>query len=144
MTDWYLPYQPDNLLRFGPQWVTWNPRNHFSGHLKNIRTYFTGRFDRYLDILKQPFDLSNPAIITFKISGEGAIIINGRDEVPVTKNTALKYFPEYAVTVTAVPAEGKTFVGWKVSNNFGEVADASAITTTFTFTRTVQLTAMFE
>lgn len=144
MTDWYLPYQADTLLRFGPQWVTWNPTNHFSTHLKNIRTYFSGRYDRFLDILKQPFELSNPVTLTLKIEGEGTILINSRKETPIEKTTSVKYFPEFGITVTAVPAEGRRFAGWTVSSSYGQVEDASAETTVFTFTRTVKLTAVFE
>lgn len=144
MTDRYLPYQADTLLRFGPQWVTWNPTNHFSTHLKNIRTYFSGRYDRFLDILKQPFELSNPVTLTLKIEGEGKILINSREETPIEKTTSVKYFPEFSITVTAVPAEGRRFAGWTVSSSYGQVDDASAETTVFTFTRTVKLTAVFE
>lgn len=144
MTDRYLPYQADTLLRFGPQWVTWNPTNHFSTHLKNIRTYFSGRYDRFLDILKQPFELSNPVTLTLKIEGEGTILINSREETPIEKTTSVKYFPEFGITVTAVPAEGRRFAGWTVSSSYGQVEDASAETTVFTFTRTVKLTAVFE
>lgn len=144
MTDRYLPYQADTLLRFGPQWVTWNPTNHFSTHLKNIRTYFSGRYDRFLDILKQPFELSNPVTLTLKIEGEGKILINSREETPIEKTTSVKYFPEFGITVTAVPAEGRRFAGWTVSSSYGQVEDASAETTVFTFTRTVKLTAVFE
>lgn len=144
MTDWYLPYQPDNLLRFGPQWVTWNASRHFSDHLNNIRNYFTKRYDRFLDVAKKPFELSNPATITIKLEGEGVVYINGRDETPIEKNTTVKYFPEYGITVTAVPAPGKHFAGWKTSSKYGVVEDAQAATTTFTFSRTVKLTAVFE
>ena len=144
MTQWYLPYQGDSLRRFGPQWVAMNAEGHFSGHLNNIRTYFEDRYDRFLDIVKNAFDLSTAATITFKIEGEGTIIVNGRDMFPLSKTTSLKYFPECAITVTAVPAEGKTFVGWKVSSKYGEIGDAAAETTTFSFTRTVKLTAVFE
>jgi len=144
MGRWYRPYQADNLRRFGPQWVTWNPDRHFSEHLNNIRTYFDGRYNRFPDILKGVFELSAPATITFKIEGEGSIVLNGRNDMALTKNTALKYFPEYGITVTAVPAEGKAFKGWEVSSKYGTVEDPAAATTTFTFTRTVKLTAIFE
>ena len=144
MTGWYLPYQSDNLLRFGPQWVTWNPERHFSGHLKNIRTYFEGRYNRFLDIVKSTFELSNAATLTLKIEGEGAIVINGRDEVPIESNMAVKYFPGLTLTVTAVPGEGARFTGWKVSSSYGALGDPTAETTSFSFTRTVKLTAVFE
>ena len=140
----YKPYIPDTWRRFGPQWVTWNPKNHFSGHLKNIRTYFDGRYDHYLDIVKKVFELGNPVNVSLRFSGEGAICINGRDEVLITGNTTMKFFPEYGITVTAIPAEGKTFKGWEVSNSYGSVEDPTALTTTFTFTRIVKLTAVFE
>ena len=144
MTDWYLPYQADNLRRFGPQWVTWNPDRHFSGHLKNIRTYFEGRYGRYLSIVKNVFDLGNPATLTLKIEGKGAIVLNHRDEVPVRANTAVQYYPGLPLTVTAVPEEGARFAGWKVSSNYGTLGDPTAETTSFSFSRTVKLTAVFE
>ena len=144
MTAWYLPYQPDTLRRFGPQWTLWNPEGHFREHLGNIRRYFSGRVDGFLNVVRNAFDLSNPVTITFKIEGEGTIVVNGRDALPLNKNTSLRYFPEFGITVTAIPAEGKTFVGWKVSSKYGAVEDPAAATTTFTFSRTVKLTAVFE
>ncbi len=144
MTDWYLPYQGDNLRRFGPQWATRNPERHFSGHLNNIRTYFDGRYNRFLDVVKKSLELSSPVTITVKIQGEGSVIINGRDEVPLTQTTALRYFSEAPMTLTAVPAEGKAFCGWEVSSSYGQLSDPAGLTTTFTFTRTVKVTAVFE
>lgn len=144
MTRWYKPYQADNLRRFGPRWANWNPDNSFAEHLGNIRRYFDGRYNRFLDIIRKDFELSAPVTLTFKIQGEGSIIINGRDEVPLTQTTALRYFPEFGITVTAVPAEGKTFRGWEVSSSYGQLSDPDALTTTFTFTRTVKVTAVFE
>ncbi len=144
MTDLYQPYQADNLLRFGPQWVTWTPDRHFSGHLKNIGTYFNGRYDRYLDVLRKSLELSTPVTITVKVEGEGQVVINGRDEAPLGKTTSLRYFPEFGITVTAVPGEGARFAGWEVSSSYGTLEDPSAETTQFTFTRTVKLTAVFE
>jgi len=145
MTDWYLPYQPDTLLRFGPQWVSWDPVRHFTGHLKNIRTFFTGRYDSFPDIIKQTFELENPVNITVEIKGEGSVVINGREAAPITHTTAVRYFAdEEGITVTAVPAEGKQFAGWQVSTQYGSVEDPSAETTTFTFSRIVKLTAVFN
>ena len=144
MSKWYQPYQADNLRRFGPQWVTWNPDRHFAEHLGNIRRYFDGRYNRFLDIVRNALELSAPANITIKIEGKGTVILNGRDELPLTKTTSVKYFPEFDLTVTAVPDEGHRFVGWEVSSNYGQIADPSAETTTFIFSRTVKLTAVFE
>lgn len=144
MSSWYKPYQADNIRRFGPQWIAWNPDRHFSDNLGNIRRYFDGRYNSFQNILKNAFELSSPATITIKIEGEGSVFLNGRDEIPLTKTTSVKYFPEYGITVTAVPAEGKTFKGWEVSSKYGEIGDPAAETTTFTFTRTVKLTAIFE
>ena len=144
MSKWYQPYQADNLRRFGPQWVTWNPDNHFSNNLSNIRRYFDGRYNSFLDIVENAFELSDAVNVTLKIKGEGSVIINGRDEIPLTRTTSLKYFTEFGITVTAVPAEGMHFVGWEVSSSYGQVEDPTAETTTFTFSRRITLTAVFE
>ncbi len=144
MSGWYTPYQGDTLRRFGPQWVTWNPDRHFKDNLGNIRRYFEGRYNRFLDIVRKDFELSNPITVSIVIKGEGSVIVNGRDEAPLTKNTALKYFPEYGITVTAVPAEGQRFVRWEVSSSYGVLGDPTAETTSFSFARTVKLTAIFE
>lgn len=145
MTDWYLPYVPDTFLRFGPQWVNWNPERHFKGELEQIGVFFEGRYSRFPDIVKKAFDLKSPVTITFKASGKdmGTIYVNGRD-IPVDSGTKLKYFQEAPITVTAVPAEGATFVRWEASSSYGMIEDPSAETTTFSFTRTVSLTAVFE
>ena len=144
MTARYAPYQADTLRRFGPEWVTYTPDNHFKEHLGNIRRYFDGRYNAFLGIVQSALGLSNPVNITVIIQGEGAVIINGRDTVPLTQTTSVKYFPEYGITVTAVPAEGKTFVGWEVSSKYAAISDPAAETATFTFSRTVKLTAVFE
>lgn len=144
MTEWYAPYQGDSLRRFGPQWVTWDAEGHFANNLNSIRTYFTGRYSRFLGLVKQTFKLNNPVTITIKIEGEGGVIINGRSKAAISATTIMQYFPEYSMTVTAVPAEGKAFTGWEVSSEYGSITNASAETTTFSATSAVTLTAVFE
>jgi len=144
MTDWYLPYVPDTLRRFGPQWVTWNPENHFRSNLNGIGKFFETRASRFPDIVKKAFDLGGTISVTCKIDGPGTVIVNGRTAIPLEKTTQMKYFREYPITITAVPAEGATFVGWKLSSKYGALGDASAETTTLSFTRTVTFTAVFE
>ncbi|MBQ8202112.1 MAG: CotH kinase family protein [Clostridia bacterium] len=146
MTGWYLPYAPDTFRRFGPMWVAqWNPENHFRNQLKSIGTFFEGRYSRFQDIVRKVFQLSNPATVTIKCSDEskGSIYLNGRT-LPITTTLRTKYFPEYPISVTAVPAEGAVFVGWEVSSRYGVIADPAALTTTVNFTRSFTLTAVFE
>ncbi|MBE5796932.1 MAG: spore coat protein CotH [Clostridiales bacterium] len=143
MTGWYLPYQPDTLLRFGPQWVSWDPAGHFSNNLNSIRTFFRGRYTTFIDIVRRACNLTNPVTISIRASG-GQIVINGRDEAPVANNAALRYFSIAPITVTAVPDEGKRFVRWELSDKSASLDDPTAETTTFTFSRNVKLTAVFE
>jgi hypothetical protein len=56
----------------------------------------------------------------------------------------LRYFSIAPITVTAVPDEGKRFVRWELSDKSASLDDPTAETTTFTFSRNVKLTAVFE
>lgn len=139
----YKPYIPDTWRRFGPQWVTWNPENHFKTEISQTQKFFTTRATSFIDTLKKPLELGNPIAITIKVKGKGEVYINGRS-VAVPNNTKVKYYPEFGVTVTAVPEPGKTFKGWKASHESAVIADPTALTTHVDFTRVFTLTAQFE
>lgn len=143
MYEAYRDYIPDTWRRFGPQWVTWNPENHFKTEISQTQRFFTTRAASFIDTLKNPLQLGNPIAITIKVKGQGEVFINGRD-VAVPNNAKVKYYPEYGITVTAVPAEGRTFKGWKVSHESAMVEDPSALTTQVSFSRIFTLTAQFD
>jgi ABC-type branched-subunit amino acid transport system permease subunit len=77
MRSWYSPYVPDTFRRFGPQWVLWNPDNHFRSNLDGIGKFFNTRASRFPDIVKNAFDLQGAITVTCKISGPGKVVING-------------------------------------------------------------------
>ncbi len=53
MTADYLPYRPDTMHRFGPQWTLWNAENHAQTEMKQIGTFFEGRYGAFLDVVKR-------------------------------------------------------------------------------------------
>ena len=139
----YKPYIPDTWRRFGPAWVSWNPEDHFKNEVSQTQRFFTTRATSFIDTLKKPLELGNPIAITIKVKGEGEVFVNGRS-IAVPHNTKVKYYPEFGITVTAVPAEGKTFAGWKASHASAVVADPTALTTQVDFSRVFTLTANFR
>ena len=150
----YEPYVPDSLRRFGPQWVTWNPEGHLKDNLNNLSRFFQKRASFFMEIVRTALGLEQPVSITIKIKDakKGQVFINGREipatnngrEIPATNNGRIEVFPEAGLTITAVPAEGATFKGWKVSQTTAVVEDPTALTTTVTFSRMFTLTANFE
>ena len=71
----------------------------------------------------------------------GTILVNGR-ELDLSFDFGGMYYPELTVTVTAVPADGYKFTGWKVKK--GDIADTSSETLSFNVSGTTTLQAIFE
>ena len=145
MSSQYQPYVPDSLRRFGPQWVTWNPENHFKSNLNAIEKFYKTRASNFISIVQDAFELDNPILVNIKIKGrdKGQVFINGRS-VEVANNAQLRLFAGDTLTVTAVPAEGAAFKGWSTSHKTAVLEDAAALTTQVTFERMFSLTATFE
>ncbi len=145
MTAEYLPYRVDTMRRFGPAWTLWDPESHAKTNMQNIGKFFETRYGSFLGIVRNAFELGNSYTITFKISDpeKGSIFLNDRD-IAVVNNMRCQYFAEYPLMISAVPAEGATFVGWEVSNQYAEVENASSADTTVEFSRAFTLTAVFE
>ena len=54
------------------------------------------------------------------------------------------YFPEYALTVEAVPAEGRRFTGWTITSGDATITNLSALSAELTFQQGFTLVANFE
>ncbi len=143
MTDQYMPYVPDTLRRFGPQWVTWNAERHFKGQLDFIAQFFQMRPDHFINSVKSALELNSAFSITVKVKGDGEVFLNGRN-IPTPHNSRIKVFSECGLTATAVPAPGATFTGWTVSHESVQLSDPGAETTQIAFSRVFTLTANFE
>ena len=145
MTDQYLPYVPDSLRRFGPQWVTWDAKNHVKNNMKAIEKFYKTRASNFLSMVQDAFELDNPVVVNIKIKGrdKGEVFINGRS-VEVVNNAQLRLFAGVPLTITAVPEQGASFKGWSTSHKTAILEDASALTTQVTFERMFSLTATFE
>lgn len=145
MTDQYLPYVPDSLRRFGPQWVTWDAKNHVKNNMKAIEKFYKTRASNFLSMVQDAFELDNPVVVNIKIKGrdKGEVFINGRS-VEVVNNAQLRLFAGVPLTITAVPEQGASFKGWSTSHKTAVLEDASALTTQVTFERMFSLTATFE
>ena len=146
MTESYKPYVNDTFLRFGPNWVAkWSLDNHFSNNLKVMDTFFKGRYDRFPSIVANAFGLSAPANVNIKVSGNGSVILNNRDDKAFRSTLETKSFVEYPLYLTAVPDEGAKFVGWQVNNEkYATVSDPKSQTTQVDFTAAFAITAVFE
>ena len=141
----YEPYVPDSLRRFGPQWVTWGPEWHIKGNMDSLNNFFQKRASTFTGIVGTALELDKPVAITLRSENpaKGRIFINGRD-VAMENNARITVFAECGLTVTAVPAEGATFKGWKTSDDSAVLADPAALTTQVSFDSDFTLTAVFE
>lgn len=145
MTADYLPYVPDTLRRFGPQWVQWGPELYYESQLKMLGGYFDTRWEAFIPMVQNAFGLTEACAITVQISdaAKGQVYFNDCD-VPVENGAEYLYFAEYGLTATAVPADGATFTGWTVSGKDVALSDPEALTTQVAFQRIFTLTANFE
>ena len=139
----YKALMPNTFLRFGPDWIAMNPEGHYSSKLQDLNSFMSKRYISILDLMRKIFDLKQPSKLTLSTSDAalGTVLVNGR-ELNLSSSFNGMYFPDMTVTVTAVPAEGYKFTGWKVKK--GEIANPSAATQTLQMAGTVNLQAIFE
>ena len=141
MTAQYKPYLPDTFRRFGPEWALWDIHAYITGETEKLHDFFTGRYNHFLPLMQQALRLPDPVNVQVQISGAGQVVVNRRTDVPLDGDALLLYFPG-DITVTAIPAEGRTFAGWQVTG--GTLSDPAAPDATLAFDGAVTLTAVFE
>jgi len=132
-------------LRFGPNWIMWNPKLNLENNNAFLTNFITGRYNAFPKRIRNTFGLESAKAITIRIEGadKGIVQINNRP-VPVKDGQRLFYFADYPITVTALPNKGAAFSGWKLNNKKASLEDASALQTTLHFSASVTLTAKFN
>lgn len=140
----YLPYVPDTLRRFGPDWVQWGPEMYYESQLKKLDGYFDTRREAFMPMMQQAFGLGEPCRVTVRISdpAKGEVYLNGSG-VSAENDGEYLYFAEFGLDIAAVPARGAKFTGWTVSVN-GAVLSPKDKHTSLTFQGDVILTANFK
>ena len=143
MTPEYKALLPDSWRRFGPDWIAMNPEGHYDGKLKDLSSFISKRYVAMPNMIKKIFDLSSASKLSLNTNDKtmGSVLLNGR-KLNLDFDFSGMYYPELTLTVTAVPADGYKFVGWKVKK--GEVSDPSSATITITMESAMTLQAVFE
>ena len=138
------PYIAEQYRRNGPGWVTQLTDNEMEGRfedeLDHIRQFMNGRYDYSVTMLRDGYGLdeTHNISLTANNSEGGTVRVN-----TVTPNLCDgtwqgRYFSEYEISLTAVPAEGYVFTGWS-----GDVTEQQA-EITIRLTEDMVLTANFE
>ena len=141
----YQPYLPTSIKRFGPESVLANPEKWVSNEIDVLLRFFTLRNEVFLRMVGEAFGMKEPCKITIEISDpeKGQVFLNNR-MIPIDNGTEVEYFSELNLTVTAVPAPGRRFVGWKVRNGNATLSNEKSTTTTVDFFSSFILEAEFE
>lgn len=140
----YTKLMPDTLERFGPEWVLYGGAdNYFSGRMDQIKFFMSGRYGCFMGIVKDSFGLSETVSVTVKTSDVslGSIKINTTSLEGMSEMIG-EYFTEYPITLTAIPAEGKSFVCWECDGC--EISDVNADTIEVTLSQDCTIEAVFE
>ena len=143
MSGTYTTLLSDSWKRFGPDWIAMNPEGHHTGKLKDLSSFISKRYVAMPNMVKKIFGLESAAKLTLNTNDKtmGTILVNGR-ELDLSFDFGGMYYPGLTVTITAVPADGYKFAGWKVKK--GDIADTTSATLTFTIESGVTLQALFE
>ena len=143
MSGTYTTLLSDSWKRFGPDWIAMNPEGHHTGKLKDLSSFISKRYVAMPNMVKKIFGLESAAKLTLNSNDKtmGTILVNGR-ELDLSFDFGGMYYPGLTVTITAVPADGYKFAGWKVKK--GDIADTTSATLTFTIESGVTLQALFE
>ena len=141
----YLKCMPDTYRRFGPEYHLWGPEKAYEHEAEQVGAFFYERFETFMPILQGAFGLKDacPVIIDISDEAKGEVYLNGRS-IPVDAGETCLYFPEYALTVEAVPAEGRRFTGWTVTDGSVTLNEVDALTAELAFQEGFTLVANFE
>ena len=117
--------------------------DYFAMRLDEIEKFMNGRYDCYMNLMKNSFDLSDSVSVTIETSDSSAgyVQINTTSLEGLTSMTG-EYFTEYPITLTAVSAAGKSFVGWECDGCVIEDVNAEMIEISLSGDCTIK--AMFE
>ncbi len=143
MGDIYKKLVPDTFDRFGPDWLTWDTEKYYTEELYQFETFMDKRYLVFVGIMQEAMDLSKFANVTINSSDseKGTVSIDSA-VLDLSKEFTGRYFPDYSLTVTAVPADGASFKCWECSG--AEISDPSSPVAEITFTGDFSLTAVFE
>lgn len=141
----YLKCMPDTYRRFGPEYHLWGPEMAYEHEAEQVGGFFYERFETFMPILQNAFGLSEPCRVIIDVSNDakGEVYLNGRS-IPVDAGEECLYFPEYALTVEAVPAEGRRFTGWTVTDGSVTLTELDALNAQLDFQEGFTLVANFE
>lgn len=147
MTAEYEKQTNNTFLRFGPEWIArWNVPNHLEEQLNILHRFFTGRYHVFSSHIRSAFQLKNYSEITVSSSdsAKGSVKVNDRN-IRIADPLILHYFTEFPITLTAVPEEGCTFVGWQTEPDGNIIPeDADALSTLVLLNGHGKITAVFE
>ncbi|MBR6526271.1 MAG: CotH kinase family protein, partial [Clostridia bacterium] len=144
MTAQYQPYAPDTFRRFGPMWGPWwDAKGAYGNNLRDVGTFFTGRYDGFPSVLQDAFSLDDPITVTLAAEGAGMIRVNGRS-VTVTKPLELVYFPGLPLTLEAIAQDGSAFTFWQIPESDTVIEDLCTPSFTLYPEESITLTAVFE
>lgn len=141
----YADLLADNLTRWwgyfgGTQADTfaWNKQNYRTNLIQRIKTFFSKRDDYTLEDMKNYLGLSgNLQNVTINSDGHGSVRINSITPDLNGSSWSGRYFSDCLITLTAVPDEGYSFVGWSGSSS------ETASTITVTVKEAMKFTAVF-
>lgn len=87
--------------------------NQLNAMYKQIETFFANRAAYTLEDMTEYFGIENTLkTLTLKANGSGSFRVNTITPTLTDGSWSGQYSTKYPVTVTAIPAEGETFIGW--------------------------------
>lgn len=138
------PYMAEQYRRNGLGWVARMTDEEmgwfFEGNLDNIRKFISGRYDYSVTMLRDGFGLGDAHSISLSVNNPEGGTVSVNTVTPDLAGGAWqgKYFSEYEITLTAVPADGYVFTGWS-----GDATEEQA-EVTLGLSRDMEITANFE
>ena len=142
MQQLIAPYMPEQYRRNGPAWVIqWeNMNTRFESELNIIRQFINGRYVYAESMLQEGYGLSSAQTISLQtnnVSG-GTVVLSTVTPDLSSGSWEGRYFSEFPITLTAVPANGYVFTGWS-----GDIESLQP-ELSFCLTQDMAITANFE